>query len=79
MKDAGPAEPGNSRPPDEQVFHLAPLPTTGGAQTPEELLAVPSIALFVDADYDLGAVDTKTGQEERIGYPAAGVGRHRAH
>jgi predicted ATPase/DNA-binding SARP family transcriptional activator len=32
----------------ERDFHLAPLPTTGGAQTLEELLLVPSIALFVD-------------------------------
>src|SRR5262249_11911034 len=29
-------------------FHLAPLPTSGGVQDPQELLQAPSIALFVD-------------------------------
>lgn len=32
----------------EREFHLAPLPTSSGIQNPEELLEVPSIALFVD-------------------------------
>jgi predicted ATPase/DNA-binding SARP family transcriptional activator len=32
----------------EGEFHLAPLPTFAGARTPEELLKVPGIALFVD-------------------------------
>jgi predicted ATPase len=32
----------------EWEFHLAPLPTSSGAQTPQDLLSVPSIALFVD-------------------------------
>src|SRR5262249_9341779 len=32
----------------EREFHLAPLPTSAGAQTPEEMFRVPSIALFVD-------------------------------
>jgi predicted ATPase/DNA-binding SARP family transcriptional activator len=32
----------------EREFHLRPLPTAGGAQTPEELLASPSVRLFLD-------------------------------
>jgi predicted ATPase/DNA-binding SARP family transcriptional activator/Tfp pilus assembly protein PilF len=32
----------------EHAFHLAPLPLSAGAQTPEEQLSVASIALFVD-------------------------------
>jgi len=32
----------------EREFHLAPLPTAAGVREPEALLAVPSIALFVD-------------------------------
>jgi predicted ATPase len=32
----------------EHEFQLAPLPTSGGARALEDLLAVPSIALFVD-------------------------------
>jgi predicted ATPase/DNA-binding SARP family transcriptional activator len=32
----------------EREFHLAPLPTSTGAHTLEALLAVPSVALFVD-------------------------------
>jgi predicted ATPase len=32
----------------EREYRLSPLPTSADAQTPEELLSVPSIALFVD-------------------------------
>ncbi len=32
----------------EHEFHLAPLPTSAGVQTPEALLTIPSIVLFVD-------------------------------
>src|SRR5262249_12395982 len=32
----------------EQEFHLAPLPTTGGARSAEELAHIASSALFVD-------------------------------
>src|SRR5262249_39781734 len=32
----------------EHEFYLAPLPLSAGAQSPEELLSVASIALFVD-------------------------------
>src|SRR5204862_8320432 len=32
----------------EHEFQLAPLPTTGGARSPQELAHIPSAALFVD-------------------------------